>query len=381
MRAENEKTKVIGRQHIQEEYPEEYNEFNNAYGDDNASGADVDELAYLDEVNMHDRNPISGDDMSAESYAGDYDGDYGDEEDVPEAAKRKKKKKTKKSKKAIIIAVVIILALIGGGTVFAYMKITGPQDVEVDLVKLMNDPEITGYDGEAKVEEITLNQDGADKIIAGLKNDGQKEVVAEFFASVEYSPDKVKDLSNGDKINISANYDKKLAEAAKVTVTAAEGEYEVKDLKEDENKLSIDTPQWYRLVLPSGDELSITCLLLADVGTSVTLPIQFMFCQPGGAMSEMVDTGGTPDITYNGTGYFMEDGVEAPVGKIVEIDNNHIIYSVKQYGNRFKIKVNYTVNKDGTINVESASGGEAEIPTGRYEQISENMAESLGATD
>ena len=372
---DNEKTRVIGRREIRDDYPEEYNEFNNAYEDGASPDEDVDELAYIDEMEMRGRSAGAG---FGESYEADYRSEYdGDVQSRSPSSHPKGCKK--KPKKGLIIGIIAVLALVCAGGAFAFLSLNGTQDVEVDLISTMNEPEITGFDKEGQLGELTLNQDEADKIIAGIKNDEQKEALAEFFAGVEYVPDNTSKLTNGDKIKIVAKYDEQLAEAASVTVSGMETEYTVEGLKEDENKLSVETPQWYRLVLPAGDELSITCILLADVGTSVTLPIQFMYCQPGGAMSEMIDTSGTPDITYNGTGYFMEDGFEAPVGRISQIDNRQVVYSVKQYGSSFKITVSYVINDDGTLNIEAATGGEAEIPTGKYEPRSASMANSLGA--
>lgn len=383
-------TKVIGRDQFERDFPEEFEEFNHAYADgeaplpDNAPGQadpmqtdpvqpagdpaeapkarEVDELAYIEEERERERAIRQARMERARA----------------EEAARKPKKK---SKKGLVIAIIILLLAVAAGAAYAFLNLDRNQPLDVDLAQTMTTPDVTGYDGEGSLGEISVKTDAVDDIIRDLESDDQKTAVAAFFETVEYNVDKSSDLSTGDVINIVAKYDSEAAEAAGITVTNDTTTYTVGKLKEkveETTEAAISMPQWYRHITPTEDELAITCILIAEQGTSVTLPIEQMFCYAGGPMSEMVDTSQAPNLTYNGTGYYMEDGSEAPTGTVTEVDDSHIKYSVQQYGDRFTINVNYTVNSDGSINVTSASGGEVQVPTGTYEAISSNVASDLG---
>lgn len=406
MRYNDDRTKVIGGREFREESMDEYKQFNNAYGDEDTRsdfsdeqysqddnygqfGTDKDELAYMDEEFQKD-SQIHQSDFNAGYEAGlasanqryadrDSDEDDGDGDDYDGKPSRKRKKK--KSHKGLIIAIIAILVLGGAGGACAYMTLYGAEDLEINLEDTMSEPDASGYDGEGTLGDITINQDSVDKIVSGLKNDDQKSAVSDFFDKVTYEADKTKNLSNGDKVTITGKYDSDLASEAHITVKDSSTSYTVsglKEKKEDETSdISIDLPQWYRFVNDDSDEISVTALLIAKKGTSVTLPIEFMFCTADGAMSEMVDTSGTPNLTYNGNGYYIEDGYEAPTGTVVEVDENHIKYSLKQYGSSYTLTVKYTISDDETLNVESATGGEVQVPTGKYSAISSDAASQL----
>lgn len=65
----------------------------------------------------------------------------------------------------------------------------------------------------------------------------------EFYNSVTYTPDKTDGLSNGDKVTITASYDKKLAKKAKIKVRSDKKEYEVSGLGERFAADGSDIPQ------------------------------------------------------------------------------------------------------------------------------------------
>ena len=357
---EDEMTKVIGRQQLEEEFPEEFSEFNRV-AEESAPEAEVDELAYIEEDQARERA------MRQAQFE--------------HARQAQQPVKKKKSKKGLIIALIVLLLAAGAGAAYALFGMEKTQHLDVDLTKMMTEPDVSGYQGEAVLGEISVKADAVDQLTKDLESDEQKTAVAAFFDTVEYAVDKHDGLSEGDVVKISATYDQAAAEAADIAVTNTEYLYTVGKLKEkpEETKPSaITMPQWYRHISETEGELAITCLLIAEKGTSVTLPIEFMYCYAGGPMSEMVDTSQAPNLTYKGTGYYMEDGTEAPTGTVTEVDDSHIKYSVRQYGDKFTITINYTVNEDGSINVTSASGGEVQAPTGTYEAISTSTASNLG---
>ncbi len=403
MRYNDDRTKVIGGREFREESMDEYKQFNNAYGDEDTSSdfsneqysqdaygqndADRDELAFMDEEFQKDSQTHQADfnagyeaglASASQRYSGQNEDEDGDDYDDKSSRKRKKKK----SHKVLIIAIIAILVLGGAGGAYAYMTLNGTEDLEVNLEDTMSKPDVSGYDGEGTLSELSIDQDSVDKIVSGLKNDDQKSAVSDFFDKVTYEADKTKKLSNGDKITIKGKYDSALASKAHITVAEKNTSFTVSDLKEKKAEetsveMPIDLPQWYRFVNEDSDEISITALLIAKKGTSVTLPIEFMYCTEGGAMSEMVDTSGDPNLTYNGKGYYIEDGYEAPTGTIVEVDEDHIKYSLKQYGSSYTLTVKYTISDNDTLNVESATGGEVQVPTGKYSAISSDAAKQL----
>ena len=371
-------TKVIGSDELNEEFFEEFDDFNHAYDENNRAPEpdtvpepEIDELAYIEEERERER-ALRQARLERARQA--------------EELEQAKKPKKKKSKKGLVIAIIVLLLAAAGGAAYAVMNMDRSQDLQVDLATTMTEPDVTGYQGEGTLGEITVKTDAVDDIIRDLESDEQKTMVASFFESVEYTVDKSSELSEGDVITITAKYDQTLADEASITVTNAETTYTVGKLKEkpveeETTESAINMPQWYRHISETEGELAVTCLLIADVGTSVTLPIEFMYCYAGGPMSEMVDTSQAPNLTYNGTGYYMEDGAEAPTGTVTEVDDSHIKYAVKQYGDSYTITVNYTVGSDGSLNVTSASGGEVQAPAGTYAAISSAEASDLGGSN
>ena len=369
MSYDDDKTKIIGSKELSDELHDDYSEFNHAYDDSEVNKPD--ELEYIEEEAARKREAVKA--------RAEYE--------AAKAEEYEKTKPVKKSKKGLVIAIVILLLLaLAGG---AYALLFGgdkSQPLDVDLSKTMTEPDVTGYNGEGTIGEITVKSDAVDDIIRNLESDEQKTKVAAFFETDEYDVDKSSQLSTGDQVVISASYDSDAAETAGITVTNSKSEYTLgqlreKKVEEETTEASAVKAQWYRHISEAEDELAITCLLIDEEGTSVTLPIEFMYCYAGGPMSEMVDTSQEPNLTYGGTGYYMEDGSEAPSGTITEVDDSHIKYSVRQYGDKFTISVNYSVNSDGSINVTSASGGEIAPPTGTYEAISSGQAASLGGSN
>lgn len=394
-------TKVIGRQ----EYPSDYD---NLYKD--AMAHEVDELAFLDEMppgqnsrawresnytqprdewsqggsNVNDGNWRQGEQWQPDEYD-----EYEDSEPDyrgPEGPRGGKKKK--KSKAGLIIGIIVVLIALGAAGAWFFMSGSDPEEepqpqteaetINIDLGETVRTPEVTGYEGEGVLGEILLDQDKAETIIESVTNDEQQAKVRIFFENVEYTADKTEGLKTGDEITITADYDEVIAKDAGIVITNGTYHYTVD--KMEAKKAAISMPQWFRCIEEDGDELIITCIVIAKKGTVADLPISFMYAREGGAFSDVIDTSGSPAITYKGVDYYMEPGCESPFGPVSSLSDDNIQFSMQQMGDKFSIDIDYKVNDDGTITVERASGGDAPIPIGTYEPISSKQAKKLGGS-
>lgn len=129
------------------------------------------------------------------------------------------KKKSKGGKAKIIVPVILALLLVGGG-VFAYFQFFSK--TTVDLVEGFNDKvlNLSGYNGEGTIIDMDISK------IKELQNYyDASEDVKKFLDSVDYTTDKddSTDLSRGDKVVITANFDQSLAEECGVKVKNASG--------------------------------------------------------------------------------------------------------------------------------------------------------------
>ena len=301
-----------------------------------------------------------------------------------EEPKRKKKKKKKKSKKKFFITLLVLLIIAGcAGGAYALFFAGNYQPVSVNLMDYMKEPTFSGEDKSGVLGNLDLDREKVANLTDGIEDETQKTQVQEFFKSVTFSADESRDLANGDMITVTANYSEMMANDANITVYNNKEIYEVKGLekkkdKDEEKKMPIDVPQWYKKVEEIGDEISVTCILIADKGTALTLPFSRVYCQKGGTGSEMVDTDGDPDYVYNGKGYYLEEGYEPAKGTISEMDKEHIKYSLKLYGETFDFNISYVINENGLLNVTSSNGGDINIPTGTYNKITSSEAKAFG---
>lgn len=396
-------TKVIGRG----EFPDNYD---NLYKD--AMAHEVDELAFLDEMppgqssrawretgysqprdEWDQGGTIPADDNWHQTNNNFENIEYDDDEDDYEynggaGGGRRGPGKKKKGKKGIVIAVIILVLLLACGGAAWFLMSSGDEPIipegdstntlDVDLAQTLSEPKVTGFEGEGVLGDLTVDQDKVSEIIGQIEDDEYKAQVRVFFENVEYKADKTEGLKTGDTVNITADYDEVIAEETGINVTNGTYVYTVGDM--DEKKPEASIPQWYRCVEVDGDELIVTCLLIAKPGTGVDLPISFMYACEGGAFSDIIDTSGAPAITYKGVDYYMEPGCECPSGKVASLDEENISYKVKLYDDSYTINVEYKYNDDGTIKVITASGGEVPIPIGTYSPISNKAAKALGGT-
>lgn len=126
----------------------------------------------------------------------------------------------KKAVKFLLIA--LIVAALGAAGWFAYNTFAGAS--EVDLTSNMSEISVYGYSGEGVLDDGT-----------GMYYDGPqigKGDVQSFYDSIVYTADKTEGLSNGDKITVTANYDKAAAKKCRIKVTNATRTFVVSDLRE-----------------------------------------------------------------------------------------------------------------------------------------------------
>ena len=159
----------------------------------------------------------------------------------------------------IIIAVVLLAAAIAGG---AYLLFGGDKEYEVDLNSIMNEPKVIGYDGYGEMALMPQIDDAkADEWLKTVEFDKDKEAITEVLKTVKYTPDKTKDLSNGDVVTITIDYDKNLAAEKKLKVKAKETTYEVGGLEIGKD-LAYDPKAYHAyyddFILPESDRVMLT---------------------------------------------------------------------------------------------------------------------------
>jgi len=159
---------------------------------------------------------------------------------VAEVSQVEPVKAQKKSRKGLIIALVLLL-LAGGGfavTAFVYPGFLAAEKVAVDFNDLIKEPEVTGYNTEAKLGDIGYDQDKYDALLNSIEKEENRAVVEDFLKSVTFTADKAENLRNGDTVTIVAGYDEQLIEQikkeskVKIEVTDSTKVVAIKDLEE-----------------------------------------------------------------------------------------------------------------------------------------------------
>ena len=162
----------------------------------------------------------------APQEAENSESEYPEEEPVEEMPAKERKKVPAA---VIVIALVIVAAAIAAG---AYLLFGGDKTYEVDLNSIMNEPKVIGYDGFGEMALMPQIDDAkADKWLNTVEFDNDKEAFTEVLETVTYTPDKTKDLSNGDVVNITIDYDKNLAAEKELKVKAQPTTFEVSGLE------------------------------------------------------------------------------------------------------------------------------------------------------
>ncbi len=188
--------------------------------------------------------------------ADDYDDADDDDEDAETAGNAPKKK--------LPAAVIILLLVLLGAAIAvgAYFLFGGDKDYEVDLNALMNEPKVIGYDGYGEMALVPQIDDAKeDAWLDTVEFDVDKEAFAEVLDTVKYTPDKTEDLSNGDIVNITIEYDKDLAAEAELQITAEPATYEVKGLEIGKD-LAYDPNAYHAyyddFILPESDRVELS---------------------------------------------------------------------------------------------------------------------------
>lgn len=186
-------------------------------------------------------------------------------EDPEPTAKPNSKSKDKDKKKrrvpcaVIIVALVFLAAAIAGG---AYFLFGADKTYEVDLNSLMVQPKVIGYNDYG--EMALLPQIDAAKEDAWLRTvefDNDKEDFKAVLDTVTYTPDKTEELSNGDTVTITINYDKALAQEKELIVHARPATFEVSGLEKGKD-LAYDPDAYHAyyddFILPESDRTKLS---------------------------------------------------------------------------------------------------------------------------
>ena len=194
---------------------------------------------------------IETEQISQEDTDPDDDAEDGEEEDA-KAADRVPKKKVPSA--VIVVALVVLAAAIAGG---AYYLFGGDKSYEADLNALMNEPKVIGYDGFGEMALMPqIDNAKEDEWLDTVEFDVDREAFTEVLKTVKYIPDKTEALSNGDVVNITIEYDQKLAAEAELEITAKPATYEVSGLEVGED-LAYDPHAYHAyyddFILPQSD--------------------------------------------------------------------------------------------------------------------------------
>ena len=203
--------------------------------------------------------------------AEEYEEEYEEEEDAKAADSEPKKK-------VPLAVIVILLVLLGAAiAVAAYFLFGGDKTYEADLNSLMNEPKVIGYDGYGEMALMPqIDSAKEDAWLDTVEFDVDKETFAKVLDTVQYTPDKTEDLSNGDVVNISIIYDEKLAAEAELKITAKPTTYEVKGLEIGKD-LAYDPHVYHAyyddFILPQSDteDLSRADVVYSTNGSSGTV--------------------------------------------------------------------------------------------------------------
>lgn len=210
-----------------------------------------------DAVEKADAEAADEADYEDESEGEDLDEEYEDEEGDDDEEERTPKKKVPVA--VIIIALVLLAAAIAVG---AYLLFGGDKEYEVDLNSLMNEPKVIGYDGYGEMALMPqIDSAKKDAWLRTVEFDNDKADFEEVLKTVKYTPDKTTDLGNGDVVNITITYDKKLAAEKELTVKAKDTTYEVSGLEEGKD-LAYDKDAYHAyyddFILPESDRVELT---------------------------------------------------------------------------------------------------------------------------
>ena len=182
------------------------------------------------------------------------------EEDAEPQPPQAKAEKKKKLPCALIVLILVILAgAVAGG---AYYLFGADKTYEVDLNALMVEPKIIGYNDFGEMALMPqIDSAKEDEWLRTVEFDVDKEAFREVLDTVKYTPDKTKELSNGDEIKITIDYDEALAEEKELIVHAAPVTYEVSGLEKGKD-LAYDPDAYHAyyddFVLPESDKVKLS---------------------------------------------------------------------------------------------------------------------------
>ena len=221
--------------------------------------ADAAEAAAASGASDEEDEPKDGDYEDEAEEESTEEEAFGEEDGEAEAGEDDDSPRRKIPAAAIVIAVVLLAAAIAGG---AYYLFGGDKDYEVDLNSLMNEPKVIGYDGYGEMALMPQIDDAKeDEWLKTVKFDSDKEAFAEVLETVKYTPDKTKDLSNGDVVNITIEYDQNLAVEKDLKVKAEPATYEVSGLEIGKD-LAYDPDAYHAyyddFILPQSDRVMLT---------------------------------------------------------------------------------------------------------------------------
>ena len=183
----------------------------------------------------------------------------GQEPSEPPQPKTKTKPKKKGSCLIIVLALIFLAAAIAGG---AYFLFGADKTYEVDLNALMVQPKVIGYNDYGEMALMPqIDSAKEDEWLRSVEFDNDKKAFKEVLDTVTYTPDKTKDLSNGDTVTITISYDKALAQEKELIVHARPATFEVSGLEKGKD-LAYDPDAYHAyyddFILPESDRTKLS---------------------------------------------------------------------------------------------------------------------------
>ena len=125
-------------------------------------------------------------------------------------------KKSSVKKVAIIgVAVALIVAICAGGILLS----RNHESIDVYLIEIMQEPEFDGFDGEGFLaKDIAVDKEKLHSILSTIEDEERAANVKAFLLSVKYQSNKSENLNDGEEIEITAIYDKSIAEDLYLTI-------------------------------------------------------------------------------------------------------------------------------------------------------------------
>lgn len=161
--------------------------------------------------------------------------------------KPKQKNNSGKGKGVIVGVIVILVVVICAGI---FIVNSNRKNIDVDLIEIMYEPEFAGYEGEGFLDFAPfVDKNKVNGFVSQIEDEDQAQKIEDFLSAVEYEVNKTEALSSGDEVEITANYDEKIAKELNLNIvnesTLIEIELKTDDLEVRGYKCIVDGTNAY----------------------------------------------------------------------------------------------------------------------------------------